>query len=79
MTIGVSLFIIALGAILRWGVSVAVEGANLEVIGLILIIVGVAGLVLGLVTSGRFGRTTTRERIERDAAGEERITERRHL
>lgn len=79
MTIGVSLFVIALGAILRWGVSVAVEGANLEVIGLILIIIGAAGLVLGLVTSGRFGRTTTRERIERDGAGEERITERRHL
>ena len=47
MTIGVSLFVIALGAILRWGISVAVEGANLEVIGLILMVIGVAGLVLG--------------------------------
>lgn len=40
---------IAIGAILRWGVKDAIEGVNLEVIGLILMIAGVIGLVVSLI------------------------------
>jgi hypothetical protein len=44
--IGTSIFLIAVGAILRYAVTGSVEGVDLDVVGLILMIVGVAGLVL---------------------------------
>lgn len=47
--IGGSLFLIALGAILYWAVSVEAEGFNIDIIGLILLIVGALGLVLTLI------------------------------
>jgi hypothetical protein len=47
--IGGSLFLIALGAILYWAVSVEGEGFSINTIGLILLIVGVIGLVLTLI------------------------------
>jgi hypothetical protein len=48
MTIGTSLFIIAVGAILRYAVTAHVAGINVHTAGLILMIVGIVGLVLGL-------------------------------
>jgi len=59
--IGGSLFLIALGAILYWAVSVEAEGFNLNTIGLILMIVGVVGLVLTLLM------TASADRAERDS------------
>ena len=57
MTIGSSLFLIAVGAILRYGVTRdSWNSINIDTVGLILIIVGVVGLVLGLflyMTRGR--------------------------
>lgn len=79
MTIGFSLFLIAVGAILRWGLTIVVEGANLDVIGLILMGVGAVGLVLGLIIGGVPRRSVTRERVEPDGGGEERVTERRDV
>lgn len=49
--IGGSLVLIALGAILYWAVSAEAEGFNINMIGLILLIVGVIGLVLTLIMS----------------------------
>ena len=49
MTLGASLFLIAVGAILRYAVTAQVAGVDLQVVGLILMIVGVLGLVLGFV------------------------------
>ena len=46
MGIGTSIFLIAVGAILRYAVTGNVEGVDLDVVGLILMIVGVVGLVL---------------------------------
>ena len=46
MGIGTSIFLIAVGAILRYAVTGTVEGVDLDVVGLILMIVGVVGLVL---------------------------------
>ncbi len=43
------MFLIALGAILYWAVSVEGEGFNVNLIGLILLIVGIIGLVLTLI------------------------------
>lgn len=48
MTIGSSLFLIAVGAILKFAVTAQVVGIDLQVVGVILMIVGVVGLVLGL-------------------------------
>lgn len=48
MTIGTSLFLIAVGAILKWAVTAHVGGVNLHVVGVILMVIGVAGLILGL-------------------------------
>ena len=48
MTIGGSLLLIAVGAILRYAVTVHVAGIDLHTTGLILMIVGGLGLVLGL-------------------------------
>lgn len=46
MTIGTSLFLLAVGAILKYAVSDSIEGVDLGTIGVILMIVGVVGLVL---------------------------------
>ncbi len=44
-----SLVLIALGAILYWAVAVEAEGFNIDLIGLILLVVGVVGLALTMV------------------------------
>jgi hypothetical protein len=49
MTIGGSLLLIAVGAILRFAVTAEVAGIDLQTVGLILLIIGLIGLVLGLV------------------------------
>jgi len=49
MTIGAGIFLIAVGAILRYAVNDSVEAISLETVGLILMIAGVAGIVLGFV------------------------------
>jgi hypothetical protein len=49
MTIGASLFLIAVGAILRWAVADVIDGVALGTVGTILLVVGLVGLVLGLV------------------------------
>ena len=48
MGIGTSIFLIAVGAILRYAVNVTVSEIELETVGLILIIVGIIGLVISL-------------------------------
>jgi hypothetical protein len=48
MSIGTSLFLIAVGAILRYAVTTHVEGINVHTAGLVLMIVGIAGLVISL-------------------------------
>jgi Domain of unknown function (DUF6458) len=55
MTIGTSLFLIAVGAILKFAVTWHASGIDLHVVGVILMVVGVVGLLLGvfLVMRGR--------------------------
>jgi hypothetical protein len=55
VTIGSSIFLIAVGAILRYAVTASVSGIDLQVVGLILMIAGAIGLVIGLfmMTAGR--------------------------
>jgi len=49
MTVGASLFLIAVGAILYFAVTAHVVGIDIQTVGLILMIVGVVGLAIGLV------------------------------
>ena len=49
MYIGSSIFLIAVGAILRWAVSWHVSGFNVQLAGLIIFLVGILGLVITLV------------------------------
>ena len=61
MGIGTSIFLIALGAILRYAVNDSFEAIDLQVVGLILMIVGVIGLAISLLylTMWSRGRTPT--------------------
>lgn len=58
MRIGASLFLIAIGAILKFAVTRRVNGVDLTTVGVILMIVGVLGLALTLVLM------TTRRRTD---------------
>lgn len=57
MTIGASLLLIAIGAILKFAVTATVSGVDLPTIGVVLMVVGAVGLVLGLVLTTRRQRT----------------------
>jgi hypothetical protein len=67
MSIGTSLLLIAVGAVLRFAVHVSTSGFNLHTIGVILMIVGAIGLVLSLfwMFSWSERRQTTRY-VERE-------------
>jgi hypothetical protein len=56
MTIGTSLFLIAVGAILRYAVQDHWKAVDIPTVGLILIVVGAFGLVLGLYLTFVRGR-----------------------
>ena len=49
MTIGASIFLIAVGAILNFAVTATVAGIDIQTVGVILMIAGGVGLVLGLI------------------------------
>ncbi len=58
MYAGGSIFLIAIGAILYWAVTVHVAGIDVHMVGLILMAVGAAGLLLSMISSA-----TTRHRL----------------
>lgn len=61
MALGTSLILIAIGAVLRFAVSVTTHGFNIHTIGVILIIVGAVGLLVSLLYMGMSrGRTAAR-------------------
>lgn len=49
MGIGVSLFLIAVGAILAWAVEVSASGIDINMVGIILMVVGGIGLLMSLL------------------------------
>ena len=55
MGIGVSLILIAVGAILTWAVETTVSGVNINVVGVILMVVGIAGLLISLMFWSSWG------------------------
>ena len=55
MGIGVSLLLIAAGAILTWAVTATVSGVSIHTIGVILMVVGIIGLLLSLMFWSSWG------------------------
>jgi hypothetical protein len=48
MGIGTSIFLVAVGAILKFAVTDSVSGIDLATVGVILMVVGIAGLLISL-------------------------------
>lgn len=48
MSAAAAIFLVAIGAILRYAISDSIEGVDLETIGLILMIAGIAGFLIGV-------------------------------
>lgn len=55
MGIGASIFLIALGAILAFAVEYELSGVDIQVVGWILLVVGVVGIVLSMVFWSSWG------------------------
>lgn len=56
MTYGTALFLIAVGAILRFAVTADTEGFNINTAGTILMVIGIVGLVLSLLWTAIYAR-----------------------
>jgi len=73
MYIGTSIFLIALGAILKYAVTATVAGLDVQTVGVILMVAGILGLLLSI-----FLEMTARGR-RRDVVVEERPVVRERL
>jgi hypothetical protein len=57
MGIGISIFLIAAGAVMTFAVSAVTDGVNLDTAGIVLMIVGAIGLVASMIIAGSGGRS----------------------
>jgi hypothetical protein len=69
MTIAAAVFLIAVGAILRYATNLHVQGVSIDTVGLILMVAGVAGLILSFFQDAIW---SDRARRREAAAPEER-------
>jgi hypothetical protein len=60
MTIAGAVFLIAVGAILRYATNLHVQGISIDTVGLILMIAGVAGLILSFFQEAIWSDRTRR-------------------
>ncbi|HWD47527.1 MAG TPA: DUF6458 family protein [Actinomycetota bacterium] len=77
MSIGASIFLLVIGAILTFAVNVTTEGFNLNTVGIILMVAGVVGLLLSLLFWSSF--SPYRRRSVRTDLPEERVIEERRV
>ncbi|GAA3091681.1 DUF6458 family protein [Streptosporangium carneum] len=68
MGVGVSIFFLTVGAILRFAIEPDVlgEDVHIDVIGLIFMIVGAAGIVLSVVLGPKRGQTSENRLMHRE-------------
>jgi hypothetical protein len=66
MTIGASILLIVVGAILKFATNWHLAHVDLDIVGLILMIAGVAGLILGFVQQSMANRSAARGYREPD-------------
>ena len=76
MSIGVSIFLLVVGAILTFAVNVTTEGFNINTVGIILMVAGVIGLLLSLLFWSNFSPYRRRRAT---TLPEERIVEERRI
>jgi len=77
MGIGVSVFLIAIGAILTFAVHAVVSGISIPVVGIILMVAGAIGLIVTLTVFAPRRRTSiTEERSVGDPVARDRVIER---
>jgi len=55
MGIGVSLILIAVGAVLAWAVHASTSGFNIHTVGYILLVVGVIGILVSMMFWSSWG------------------------
>ena len=70
MGISLSILLIAVGAVLAWAVDYSVSGINIQVAGIILVIVGAIGLVLSLVFWSSWGGFGNRDSASGGGGGQ---------
>ena len=66
MGIGTSIFLIAVGAILKFAVHTSVSGISLQTVGVVLMVVGVIGLILSFIWMSMADRRPREVVVERD-------------
>ncbi len=69
MGIGVSIFLLAIGAILTFAVNAELSGLDINVVGVILMVCGAIGLLLTMMVLNRRGAAVVEDRVvtrERD-------------
>ena len=66
MGIGVSIFLIAVGAILAFAVSFETSGVSIDTVGVILMIVGVIGLLMSLLFWSSWSPYARRDTVVRE-------------
>ena len=77
MSIGVSIFLLVVGAVLTFAVNVTTSGFSLHTVGIILMLGGGLGLLLSLLFWSSFSPWTRRRTVTgADTVIEERRTER---
>lgn len=69
MALGVSLFLIAAGAILAFAVEATVAGVDIVAVGYILMVVGFIGLVLSMLFWASFAPFGTRSDVDSHGGG----------
>ncbi|MEA2309721.1 MAG: hypothetical protein QOI65_2007 [Thermoleophilaceae bacterium] len=62
MTIGTSIVLIAVGALLKYAVTAHVSGIDLQTVGTILMLVGILGLILSLIYTFAWSEAARRRR-----------------
>ncbi len=63
MGIGVSIFLLAIGAILAFAVDASISGLDIRVVGIILMISGAIGLLLTMLVLGRRDSAVVQDRV----------------
>jgi beta-lactamase regulating signal transducer with metallopeptidase domain len=73
MGIGVSIFLIAVGAILAFAVNATVSGLDIAVVGYILLVVGILGLIMTMFIFGPRSRATSGAVVEERRVYDDRV------
>jgi hypothetical protein len=75
MSLGVSIFLLVVGAILTFAVNVSASGFSINTVGIILMVAGALGLVLSLL----FWSSFSPYRRSRTVAGPDTVVEERRI